>query len=43
MKFMLASETVFFGSSNSVNTILATLNRTSAERPSDYFTIGNLL
>ena len=42
-KFVPISDTIFFGKPDSVNTILAVLIRSSAERPSAFFTIGNLL
>ena len=42
-KFMPASETIFFGSPNSANAILAALVRSSAHIPSAFFTVGNLL
>ena len=38
-KFGPASEIIFFGSPNSVNTILATIIRSSADEPSDFFMI----
>ena len=43
MKFIPAPETIFFGSPNFANTILAALIMSSADRASAFFTIGNFL
>ena len=43
IKFVPVSEIIFFGSPNSVGTILAALIRSSANKPPAFFMIGNLM
>ena len=43
VRFVPVLDTVFLGSPNSSKVILATCTRSSAERPTTFFTTGSLL